>query len=213
SNWSNQSGIKRYNYRAFVYSNVESDNLFIDGDDGTFEADILDVTAPVGVVKAQTADGYIGNAIKLTEFFNVTLNPINQLILQGDTAIAFVQGNVYFIEAMIKVKGLDCRCFENLFTDAHYGTFDGTNPMDFITVIAGAASSLIAGYDNKSLMVTDFPSTALANASFVMYGDTPINFKGNEVFEITAWVKVTGIDDCEDCLTPGNLFVDGDNGT
>lgn len=210
--WNNNSGIVKYNYRAFIYSNVESENLFVDGDNGTFQADIADMTVPSGIVKAQDNNGYVGKAIKLSQFYNATLNPLNQFILEGNTAIAFVQGNVYFLEAWIKVLGMDCRCLENLFTDAHYGTFDGLSPMDVITIISGATSSLISGYDNKSLMIKDLQASGLVSNAFLMYGDTTINFRANEVFEITAWVKVTGIQDCLDCLTFSNLFVDGDNG-
>lgn len=210
--WSNQSGIKRYTYRAFVYSNVESANLFVDGDDGTFEADILGITSPVELVKTQTSDGYVGNAIKLDEFQDlVPINPNGQLIIQGNTAIAFVQGNVYFLEAWIKVKGLDCRCFENLFKSAAYGTFE-SNIFE-ISVISGATSSLISGYENQSLMIKDFQASALTLDSFIMYGLYPINFLANEVFEITAWVKVTVINNCEDCLQLDNLFEDGNDGT
>ena len=201
----------KYTYQAIVFSGSAGGNLFVDGDNGTFENNITGITSLLGVLKAQTNDGYIGNGLELSEFFNATLNPFFAEILRGDTTILLELGNTYFIDAWIKLEGVPCECLANLFTDGEFGTFDGLNPLDVISVIAGATFSIIAGFENNSLNISDLDSSFLAHLFYVTAGGTPIVVLPNKTYELTAWVKVTGVD-CIECIV-FNLFVDGDNGT
>lgn len=208
----NNGSVARYNYQAYIFSNTPEQNLFLDGDNGTFQNDILNMIASTGLVMTQTPNGYIGNGILLEE-----MQDGQPYSLQGSTilthanSILFEKGKVYFLEAWINVEGFDCECIGNMFLDGNFGTFDGLNPLDFITVISGASAEIIVGYDDKSLMVSDLQSTSLSNNSIIVSGDNPIYLIGNSNYLLTAWVKVIGLD-CLDCVTQ-NLFLDGDNGT
>ena len=206
-NFLGQGSVSNYTYQGIVFNSATS-SIFVDGDNGTFEASIAGISAFVGIVLAQTTNGYIGNGLEVSDLASQAI--INKIIF-SDTPILFEVGNVYFIDAWVKVIGLDCNCLFNLFLDAELGTFDGANPMDFITVISGATSAIVAGFENNSLKISDLDASTLQHLSTLMIGTTPIQLQLNTSYELSAWVKVTGVD-CNDCGVL-NLFFDANDGT
>lgn len=204
--------VDKYNYQAFIFTNASAPNLFPDGDGGTFETSIAGMVAKTGLVMSQTPNGYIGNGLLLEELQDgAPYTPFGSTLLTHINDIAFEKGKIYFLEAWVKVNGLDCDCISNMFTDGNYGTFDGNDPLDLINIISGASSQIVNGYENKSLLISDLDSTSLGNDDFIVNGISNIYLLVNRTYKLKAWVKVSGLD-CLDCLN-NNLFTDGNNGT
>jgi hypothetical protein len=201
--------VDSYNYQAFIFTNASAPNLFPDGDGGTFETSIAGMVAKAGLVMSQTPNGYIGNGLLLEELQDgAPYTPFGSTLLTHINDIAFEKGKVYFLEAWIKVNGLDCDCISNMFTDGNYGTFDGNDPLDLIVIISGASGQIVNGYDNLSLLVSDLDQSPLIQGSYIVTGDSNIFLLSNSTYKLTAWVKVLGID----CLLEPNIFIDGNNG-
>lgn len=211
NNYLNNGKVSKYNYQAFIFSNSNAPNLFPDGDGGTFESDILDMIQLSGLTMSQTPNGYIGNGLLLEDMQNGTYTPFGTTVLTHANSIAFEKGKIYFVEAWINVSGFDCSCIENMFLDANYGTFDGVDPLNTVTVITGADTEIINGYDDQSLKISDLHLTTLSSGDSIVNGNTNIFLLSNRTYKLTAWVKVSGLI-CSNCSDLANIFTDGSNG-
>src|SRR5690606_1568388 len=142
-------------------------NLFVDGDNGTFEgtapwADIITIanitqSAGVGNASAQSMQLSIGDPAIVD----------GTLLFYGDSDIQFLANRTYKIKMQVYVSDFDCNIFGNLFVDGDSGDFEANQSN--ITSLAGITQAVSVGYPaiGTSLQLQDIEAATLATGSIL----------------------------------------------
>lgn len=190
-------------------------NLFVDGDFGTFETNLNDITTPPATSRV-ILPGYIGNAMMVNGWFNLAALPFHgNALMRGNTAINFLAGIDYEITGYVKIAGFDCRAFSNLFIDADFGSFEGV-PATMVAQVqypAGLSASIDEGYlgSGSGLLLENFHLATIISGDYLVNGTSLIFFEAGKTYYLTGKIKANVFDVCA-CIG-GNLFIDGDYGT
>src|SRR5690606_41045749 len=99
-----------YTLTMFVkYSNFNCavlNNLFVDGDNGTFETSITDVLSqvPEYLLNQSVGYGHLGNSLVIENLVPATISD-GDFLAYGDPDINFIAGETYRITAWIDLEG------------------------------------------------------------------------------------------------------------